>query len=672
MIDHETIERIKDAAKVEEVVGDFVSLHRKGGNYWGCCPFHNEKTPSFSVSPAKGFFKCFGCGESGNAVGFLMKHEHYTYPEALQWLARKYHIEIQEKELSEEQKQKNSERDVLYHVSDFAQQYFVKNLFEDEMGVAVGLSYFHKRGLNDDVIRTFGLGYCLDEWRAFTDHARKNGYSDAALEKSGLTIFKEDGKCYDRFRSRVTFPIFSISGRVLGFSCRILTSDKQAAKYVNSPDSDIYNKGHILYGIYQAKAEIIRQDKCYLVEGNLDVVSMYQSGVKNTVASCGTALTTEQIRLIRRFTTNVTILYDGDAAGIKATKRAVNMLYEEGMKVRMVLFPDGEDPDSYAQKYGSTKLQEYLRDHEENFILYKMRVTSEDILRDPIRKTEFLRELVATIALVPDMLERNEYVARTASLLGTSEQALASQVAAAMNSNLQKKFKDESPAQAPSDPVVQPPQEAAFDDYPGPMPDPEDFEPIAPTAARPFDIKSVRLVEREIIELLVNYGANDIVVDVEVGDGVTEKITATVAQVIVSEFVVDNLSMQHPVCQKIFEVFHQAVLEERPIPEPSYFANLNEDKELQSAAIAFMNEPPELSPTWKKKGVYVKSILDNLAEDVRAKVVAFQLDKVLGLIADNAQRRKQNPAEEEQLLLELQILTMKRVQLSKKLRRVLA
>ena len=378
MINKETIQRIMDASRIEEVIGEFVSLKKRGANHIGCCPFHNEKTPSFYVSPSKGIYKCFGCGKSGNVVGFLMEHEHYTYPEALHWLADKYNIEVEEEQQTEEQKERQNERDALFHVSEFAQKYFADLLYNNEMGRAIGLSYFHQRGMSDEIIKTFGLGYCLDEWDNFTAHARRNGYSDAVLEKTGLTIFKEqenaDGsqktKCYDRFRGRVMFPIYSISGRVVGFSGRILSKEKQAAKYVNSPDSDIYDKSHTLYGLFQARNAISRADKCYLVEGNVDVVSMHQSGVCNTVASCGTSLTVEQIRLIKRYTPNVTVLYDGDSAGIKAALRAVDLLFGEGMHVRVVLFPDGEDPDSYAQKYGSTQLQEYLHDHEENFVKF--------------------------------------------------------------------------------------------------------------------------------------------------------------------------------------------------------------------------------------------------------------------------------------------------------------
>lgn len=646
MIDRETIERIKESARVEEVVGDFVSLHKKGGNYWGCCPFHNEKTPSFSVSPAKGFYKCFGCGESGNAIGFLMKHERYTYVEALQWLAKKYNIEIVEKELSEDQKRRNSERDTLYHVSEFAQQYFADLLYNDDMGRAVGLSYFHNRGLSDEIIKEFGLGYCLDEWSAFTDHARKNGYSDAVLEKTGLSIMKDNGRAIDRFKGRVTFPIYSISGRVLGFSCRILSNDKKLAKYVNSPDSEIYNKSNILYGILQAKKAIGDKDKCYLVEGNVDVLSMHQSGVKNTVASCGTALTTEQIRLIRRYTQNVTVVYDGDAAGIKATNKAVGKLYAEGMKVRTVLFPDGDDPDSYAQKYGSTKLQEYLETHEENFVLYKMKVAEQSMLKDPIRKSDFLREMVATIAIVPDMLEQNEYVKQCASLFGTSEQALHSQLAVAMNNRRLEEAKAEHEAasaqpQAPA-PVLQP---GADDGYvPLLEPGPEDYEPIAPKEME-MDIS-----ERHLIELLVSYGTHLIKVDAINDNNEPMKVELMVAQVIVMEMEGDEQHFDHPLAQKIYDIFRDAVLEEREVPDAQYFV-LNEDEQLQREAISFMIEPQELSPVWAEKHVSVKNYINGIGEDVRQSVLNFKLHKVDAKIAELDRKLKMTTDMQELMML---------------------
>lgn len=657
MIDHETVERIKSATKIEEVIGEFVTLNRRGANYIGCCPFHNEKTPSFTVSPAKGFFKCFGCGVSGNAIGFLMKHEHYTYPEALRWLARKYNIEIIEKELTEEQKQRNSERDVLYHVTEFAQKYFADILFNTEIGQAVGLSYFHKRGLSDDIIKEFGLGYCLDEWRNFTDYARKNGYSDDVLEKSGLTIFKDNrSKCYDRFRDRVTFPIYSISGRVLGFSCRILNSEKSAAKYVNSPDSEIYDKSHTLYGIYQAKSTIVREDKCYLVEGNVDVVSMHQSGVKNTVASCGTSLTTEQIRLIKRFTQNVTILYDGDAAGIKATKRAVDMLYSEGMKVRMVLFPDGDDPDNYAQKYGSVKLQEYLQQHEENFILYKMRVLTEDINHDPIRKAEFLKELVNTIALVPDMLERNEYVAQCASLLGTSERSLSSQLGMTMSRNAAKAAKAEEYKNNHTENQEEKKEE----------------ETTSEEAEAEDDVKIdiIPPAERKIIELLVNYGTNLITMEVEdenVEDGAEPKTVMAqieIAKVIVADIVQSELSFSNSNCQKVFDIFLNAIVNEESIPELSSFV-MSDDLELQSIVLSFAVTEPELSPTWAKKNIAIKSIEDNLKLDVIQSLRNFKLKYIDARIAENDKRWKTAQSDDDvmSLLVEKQKLITLRTQL---------
>jgi len=448
MINQETIQRIMDATRIEEVIGDFVSLKKRGANHIGCCPFHNEKTPSFYVSPSKGIFKCFGCGKAGNAVGFLMDHEHYTYPEALRWLAQKYNIEIEEERMTDEQRERQSERDALFHVSEFAQKYFSQLMWEDEMGRAVGLGYFHERGLTDKVIKDFGLGYCLDKWTDFTDHARKNGYSDEVLEKTGLTIFKnEEGKTkvYDRFRGRVMFPIYSISGRVLGFSGRILSKEKQAAKYVNSPDSDIYNKSHILYGLFQAKNAISRADRCYLVEGNVDVVSMHQSDVCNTVASCGTSLTVEQIRLIKRYTQNVTVVYDGDSAGIKAALRAFNLLFEEGMHAHAVLFPDEEDPDSYAQKYGSTRLQEYLRDHEMNFVEFKMATSGiTDISAiDPIRKSNLIKEYTESLALIQDPNEQSGYVTLIASALRVGENDLRRTLAQAIANRKRQAWKEE-------------------------------------------------------------------------------------------------------------------------------------------------------------------------------------------------------------------------------------
>ena len=669
MINKETIQRIMDATRIEEVVGEFVSLKKRGANHIGCCPFHNEKTPSFYVSPSKGIFKCFGCGKSGNAVGFLMDHEHYTYPEALRYLAQKYNIEIEEERMTEEQKERQTERDGLFHVSEFAQKYFADLLFNDEMGSAIGLSYFHQRGLSDEVIKAFGLGYCLDEWTNFTDHARKNGYSDAVLEKTGLTIFKEGGKCYDRFRGRVMFPIFSISGRVLGFSGRILSKEKQAAKYVNSPDSEIYDKSHTLYGIYQAKNAIGKADKCYLVEGNVDVVSMHQSGVCNTVASCGTSLTVEQIRLIKRYTPNVTVLYDGDSAGIKAALRAVNLLFAEGLHVRVVLFPDGEDPDSYAQKYGSTQLQEYLRTHEENFVKFKTRVLLDDVQDDPIRKTEALEEILNTIALVPDIIERQEYLSQTASSLKTSEEALARKLTQVISNNMQKAWKEQQRAQQGQQPQAGMQPDASQAPQGGtPPPNVPEMQPgeadyrqqitqVAPPQILP-DEHPAEAQEQQLVRLLLNFGTKEIAVEAEDENG--NKFDAQghrlmanmrVADVIVEDVTADELTFDNPVLQSIFDLYRQAVEAQEPLPDANFFV-AHPDLQLRNTALSMMVTTYSLSNRWEQdKHIIVPTIETHLAVDVNESLLTFKQKKIEMLLKENSYKLRGCSDEDEITLL---------------------
>ena len=626
MIDQETIQRIMDAARIEEVIGDFVSLKKRGANHIGCCPFHNEKTPSFYVSPSKGIFKCFGCGEAGDVVKFLMKHEHYTYPEALRWLADKYHIEIKEEEQTEEEKQRQTERDGLFHVSEFAQKYFADLLYNDEMGRAVGLSYFHGRGLSDEVIKRFGLGYCLDEWSNFTDHALKNGYSLQVLEKTGLTIVKEDtGKQYDRFRGRVMFPIYSISGRVLGFSGRVLTSEKQAAKYVNSPDSDIYNKSRILYGLYQARAAIAKADKCYLVEGNVDVISMHQSGVENTVASCGTSLTVEQIRLIKRYTQNVTVLYDGDKAGVKAALRAIDLLFAEGMHVRLVLFPDDEDPDSYAQKYGSTQLQEFLATHEDNFIMYKTRVLLDGVKDDPIRKAELVSETARSIALVTDMLERSEYIRQCSHLLRVSEDVLSTAVARAIGSARQKVAEQTAGNGGQAADGVE--QAAGAEEQ---KPDAERIA-VSTSAAPPPE------VERHLVQLLLNYGNESVSQTVTAEDGTQQTTSYTVAQIIVNELKNEQLSFAHPLCQRVLE---QCTLMVEMVGrvDTARFIDSNDDALRTFCATVMMDTYSLCEDSWRKKGIYPPKIEDALLQDVGDSLNTFKSLRLAQMIAERRER----------------------------------
>lgn len=424
MIDQNTIERINDAARIEEVVGDFVTLRRRGVNLIGLCPFHNEKTPSFTVSPAKGIFKCFGCGKGGNSVHFIMEHEQMSYVEALRYLAKKYHIEIEERELSPEELQANNDRESMLLVNDFASKYFINTLHHHSEGKAVGLSYFKERGFRDDIIEKFQLGYSLDEKDAFTQTALKEGYKKEFLVKTGLTIEGENNYLADRFRGRVIFPVHSLSGKVLAFGGRVLKKDEKTAKYVNSPESEIYHKSNELYGIYFGKQAIVKHDRCYLVEGYTDVISMHQSGIENVVASSGTSLTEGQIRLIHRFTENVTVIYDGDAAGIKASIRGIDMLLEEGLNIRVLLLPDGDDPDSFARKNNASDFIEFVEKNSTDFIRFKTNLLIDDAGKDPVKKAKLIQDLVQSISKIPNQIIRAEYVKECSTLLDMEERVL--------------------------------------------------------------------------------------------------------------------------------------------------------------------------------------------------------------------------------------------------------
>lgn len=428
MISRNTIDTVFEVARVEEVIGDFVQLKRAGSNLKGLSPFSDEKSPSFMVSPTKQIWKDFSSGKGGNVVTFLMEHEHFSYPEAIRYLAKKYNIEIEETEQTSEEKEQASEKESMYLVSEFAKNYFHKTLLNSEEGKAIGLSYFKERGFTNATIEKFGLGYSPDSWTALTDEALKNGYSLEFLEKTGLTIVKQDKK-FDRFKGRVMFPIQSMSGRVLGFGGRILTNDKKAAKYLNSPESEIYHKSKILYGLYQAKQAIAKNDNCYLVEGYTDVIQFNQSGVENVVASSGTALTADQIRLISRLTKNITVLFDGDAAGLRASIRGVDLILEEGMNVKVCTFPNGEDPDSFAKKTSFEELTLYLEEHAKDFIQFKASLLNEDAQNDPIKKAELIRDMVTSISKIPDRIKREVYVQETSKIMEISEDVLANTLA---------------------------------------------------------------------------------------------------------------------------------------------------------------------------------------------------------------------------------------------------
>lgn len=441
-IDNATVQRILDAADIVEVVSDYVRLKRRGSGYIGLCPFHSDRNPSFSVNKAKGFCKCFSCGKGGTPVGFIMEIEQMTYPEALRTLAKKYNIEIEERELTQEEQDAENARQSLLAVNEFALQRFEHNLTDTQEGKNIGYSYFRERGIDDRMIKRFRLGYSLERRDALYSDAIEAGFKEKFLEESGLVIKSERGDWRDRFRARVIYPIFTISGKVVGFGGRTLRKDKDVAKYVNSPESVVYRKSYELYGLYQAKPAIVKQDKCILVEGYMDVISMHQAGVENVVASSGTALTEGQIRLIHRFTENVTVIYDSDAAGIKASLRGIDMLLAEGMKIKVLLLPDGDDPDSFAQSHSSSQVEEYIRDNETDFIAFKTKILLDGVENDPIRRSNVITDIVRTISVIPDQIMRTVYIAECSRTLGIDEKVLALQVTKFIAEKAEKDYND--------------------------------------------------------------------------------------------------------------------------------------------------------------------------------------------------------------------------------------
>lgn len=482
MISKSTIDTVFEVTRVEEVIGDFVQLKRAGSNFKGLSPFTDERSPSFMVSPVKQIWKDFSSGKGGNAIAFLMEHEHFTYPEAIRYLAKKYNVEIEETEQSDEEKANTDIRESMYLVSEFAQKYFHEILMNSEEGKAIGYSYFKERGFTNETIKKFGLGYSPETWDAFSKEALGKGYKLEFLESTGLTINKEE-RLIDRFRGRVMFPIQSMSGRTLGFGGRILTNDKKAAKYLNSPESDIYHKSKVLYGIYHAKQAIAKQNNCYLVEGYTDVIQFNQAGVENVVASSGTALTPDQIRLINRLTKNITVLFDGDAAGLRASVRGIDLILEEGMNVKVCTFPDGEDPDSFAKKSSYEDLLAYLENNSKDFIQFKASLLMDEVKNDPVKKADLIRDMVVSISKIKDRIQREIYIQETSRIMDISEQVLLNTLAQLVQKDLKeagKNLKEE--------------QQKAFDVV-------RNEEPIA---AEKIDV--LYELERKIIEILLLYG----------------------------------------------------------------------------------------------------------------------------------------------------------------------
>lgn len=631
MISPDTISQILSTARIEEVVGDFVALKRRGVNYLGLCPFHNEKTPSFTVSPSKGIFKCFGCGKAGNAVGFLMEHEHYTYPEALRHLAKRYRIEIEEEEQTPEKVQEQQEKEALFLLNQFALRYFENNLHETEEGKAVGMTYLLERGIREDIIKKFMLGYAPKKWDDFSKHATGEGYKAEYLVKTGLSIQKEDGLS-DRFHGRVIFPILSASGRVIGFGGRVLGSEKNTAKYLNSPESEIYNKSKSLYGIYLAKNAIISKDLCYLVEGYTDVISMHQAGIENVVASSGTSLTVDQVKLIRRYTPNITILYDGDPAGIKASLRGIDMILEQGMHVKIVLFPEGEDPDSFARKNRGADVELFVQKNAVNFILFKTRLLLEETAGDPIKKAALIKEIVSTIALIPDGISRSIYIKECSSMMTVPEQTLMNELNKILRQNWSKKQKEEGgrDVSLPEEPAESAPAQIEF------------------------DINSSEYQEREIVRLLLQYGNEKLQFKKENESGELEEITVRVAEFIIRDLEQDEIALDKPVFQKIFTEMAE-VLQSGIVADKVYFLH-HADPAVSTAAIDLSLVPYELSPNWEKNYIQVELEALRLKDSIVSALLTFKARKIEQMIAENQRQLKEARGEEEiNTLLETQI-----------------
>jgi len=626
MIPKETIDKIFEAARIEEVVSGFVQLKKRGANFIGHCPFHDEKTPSFTVSASKGIYKCFGCGKGGNSVSFVMEHEHYSYPEALKYLAEKYSIEVVEKELTPEQNIRANDRDSLYVISSFANKFFQQQLWGREEGKIVGLSYYKERGFTEETIKKFQLGYSPKQKDALSKEAIKSSFQQKYLEDSGLSIIKNKS-ALDRFRERMMFPIHSFSGRVLGFGGRTLQKNNKA-KYVNSPESLIYLKSKILYGIYFAKQHISKQNNCFIVEGYTDVISLHQAGVENVVSSSGTSLTSEQIKLINRFTKNITILFDGDAAGLKASFRSIDMILVEGMNVKVVLFPDGEDPDSFAQKCSQEELINYLEENQKDFITFKTNILSKDTNEDPAKRVEMIKDIASSIAQIPDDIGRSEYIKECSRMLRVKELDLAKEVSAQKNKRI-------SPFPAKSENA-------------------SNFE------EKEIPTSKMNKEEKEIIRLLLNYGNKNMKEE-------DQKIS--IASFIIQELEVDNISFENEQYQSILGEISAHVKEDGEI-NLNYFT-LHQNPSISKLAIDLISKKHSLSENWKSRHqILTDSEEDKFRKAVESSIYALKLKHLDTKLGDIQLQLKENPDDERFTKAYAKYLQTKR-QIAEKLGRTL-
>ena len=648
MIDQATIDHIMDAAQIVDVVSEFVTLRRRGVNYVGLCPFHNEKTPSFSVSPSKGVCKCFSCGKGGNVVHFIMEHEQLNYYEALKWLAKKYGIEVKERELSNEEKQAQSVRESLFLVNDFANNYFQDILHNHPDGQAIGISYFRQRGFRDDIIKKFQLGFSTESRDALFQEAKKKGFNTDYLVKTGLCYTRDDGQVRDRFWGRVMFPVHTLSGKVVAFGGRVLKTDSKVAKYVNSPESEIYHKSRELYGIYFAKQAIVKQDKCFLVEGYTDVISMHQAGVENVVASSGTSLTSGQIRMIHRFTNNITVLYDGDWAGIKASLRGIDMLLEEGMNIKVMLLPDGDDPDSFARKHNATEFQEYIAAHEVDFIRFKTNLLMSDAANDPYKRSKVIKDIVESIAVIPEAIVRSEYIKECSQMLHVEERILVSEVAKLKKEKEEAQAKgvaqreNAAPTQAGADnsQVVEHIEGEANTSVPNSVIPPTEGEVVGYEAVPlPTDYQSIDLPpqfsnlnplypqERLIAQQLIRHGEKVLFIDEE------SQRKVTVAEYVASELEFDRITLTTPLFAEVLQEILQHIGEEGFSAERHFVAHAN--PALSRLAVDLIEEKYQLSKYHSKTQTVVSEvdrlsdIIPHLMIDYKHSLIEIELKDTL-------------------------------------------
>ncbi len=657
MIAKTTIDQVYETARVEEVIGDFVQLKKSGSNFKGLSPFTDERTPSFMVSPVKQIWKDFSSGKGGNVVAFLMEHEHFSYPEAIRYLAKKYNIEIEETEQSDEQKEQANERESMYLVSEYAQDYFVKTLWHTESGKAIGLSYFKERGFREATIKKFGLGYSHDEWEAFTRTALEEGYQLEFLEKTGLTIVKEQAgggrKTFDRFKGRVIFPIHSMSGRVLGFGGRILTSDKKAAKYLNSPESEIYHKSKVLYGIYFAKQAIAKADNCYLVEGYTDVIQMQQCGIENVVASSGTALTPEQIRLINRLTRNITVLFDGDAAGLRASLRGIDLILEQGMNVKVCTFPEGEDPDSFAKNNPYEDVLRYLQENAKDFIQFKTSLLAVEAANDPIKRAETVRDIVRSIAKIPDLIQQEIYIQECARILQVSEEVLYNTLAQRNKKDIAettKKLKQ---------------QQKAFEVVKN--------EKLVEQVDVQFEL------ERKIIEILLLYGKEkqqfeDLLLK-ENEDGQLilepETVEAKVYEKVYLDLQEDEIELSNHSFREIYHHLVRKLNENEDFSVTSFMGELNQEYVGQVSSLLMEDEKYTLH-NWERKDIYPKEKQQGIAQLVSETILTLRCNLIKSRIAKLRKDTQDSNDHNAEILEEIMNYLQLNKLLNAKLNRVLS